>query len=375
MKILWQSNSPHTPSGYGNQTALFAPRIAEDHHLTIFAYYGIEGAPIRWRGVDILPRAVDAWGNDIVAAHCIARQIDLLITLTDVWVLDPAIYGELPWLAWTPIDHEPVPPGVVKSLHAARYPVAMSRRGQKLMRMAGIEAGYVPHGVDTRTFYPLDRKVARAKMGWSDGTFVAMMNAANKGDPSRKGLREALLAWRDFVTLHPDSLLYLHTEQTGVNGVVLDDLVSYLGLDGHIQFADAYAYATGCINGADLNLAYNAADVLLNPSMGEGFGIPILEAQAAGCPVIVTDFTAMPELVGAGWTVGGTPFMTYQHAMQMIPSVPEIVEALRAACDARGDHTLRVQAIDFAQQFDARRVYTAYWRPLLARVEADCVKN
>jgi glycosyltransferase involved in cell wall biosynthesis len=371
MNILWQSNSPHTPTGYGNQTALFTPQIAEDHVLSIFAYYGIEGAPIRWRGIDILPRGVDGWGNDIVAAHCIARHIDLLITLTDVWVLDPAIYAELPWLAWTPIDHEPVPPGVVNALKVARYPVAMSVHGQDLMRAAGIRADYIPHGVDTRIFRPVDRLAARNQMGWDERLFVAMMNAANKGDPSRKGFREVLQAWRDFVKVHPNSLLYLHTEQTGLNGVPLDELVTLLDLKKHVQFADAYAYATGTISGADLNLAYNAADVLLNPSMGEGFGIPILEAQAAGCPVIVTDFSAMSELCAAGWTVGGVPYMTYQHAMQMIPSVSEIVDALRAAYERRGDARLRARATDFAQDYDAGRIYRHHWRPLLARIEDE----
>jgi hypothetical protein len=63
--------------------------------------------------------------------------------------------------------------------------------------------------------------------------------------------------------------------------------------------------------------------------------------------------------------------MTYQHAMQMIPSVAEIVEALRAAYDARGDERLRARAVDFAQGYDARRVYADYWRPLLVQLFQD----
>ena len=72
-------------------------------------------------------------------------------------------------------------------------------------------------------------------MGWDAGRFVAMMNAANKGDPSRKSLREALLAWRDFTAENPDSLLYLHTDQTGINGVPLDDLAA----DGEAETSPA----------------------------------------------------------------------------------------------------------------------------------------
>jgi glycosyltransferase involved in cell wall biosynthesis len=56
-------------------------------------------------------------------------------------------------------------------------------------------------------------------------------------------------------------------------------------------------------------LLYNGFDVLASPSYGEGFGVPILEAQACGVPVIVTDWTAMTELMGAGWLVDGDPFL------------------------------------------------------------------
>lgn len=54
--------------------------------------------------------------------------------------------------------------------------------------------------------------------------------------------------------------------------------------------------------------------------LGEGFGIPIIEAQAAGCPVIVTDCTAMTELCLSGWLIEkGTDFMHFPGAMQRRP--------------------------------------------------------
>ncbi|HLA43218.1 MAG TPA: glycosyltransferase, partial [Aggregatilineales bacterium] len=195
------------------------------------------------------------------------------------------------------------------------------------------------------------------------------MNAANKGDPSRKSFREVLLAWQAFIRDEPDSLLYLHTEQIGLQGVPLAKLVQQLNLGESVRFVDAYRYATGQIPGEELNRVYNAADVLINTSRGEGFGIPILEAQAAGCPVIVTDFSAMPELCFAGWRVSGTLVMTYQNAMQMIPSIPEIVAALHEAKNHMADNSLREQARQAALDYDVRRVYAQYWQPLLNRIE------
>jgi glycosyltransferase involved in cell wall biosynthesis len=71
-------------------------------------------------------------------------------------------------------------------------------------------------------------------------------------------------------------------------------------------WVDQYAYRLGAP--AEVMAAtYSAMDVLLAPSHGEGFCVPLIEAQACGTPVIATDFSAQPELVGAGWLAHHRP--------------------------------------------------------------------
>ena len=52
------------------------------------------------------------------------------------------------------------------------------------------------------------------------------------------------------------------------------------------------------VNDEDLNILYNRALALIYPSLYEGFGIPPLEAMSAGCPVICSKTSSLPEVVG-----------------------------------------------------------------------------
>jgi len=52
------------------------------------------------------------------------------------------------------------------------------------------------------------------------------------------------------------------------------------------------------VNDEDLACLYSAAQGFLYPSLYEGFGLPILEAMACGCPVLTSNCTAMPEVAG-----------------------------------------------------------------------------
>ncbi|MBI5077013.1 glycosyltransferase family 4 protein [Candidatus Falkowbacteria bacterium] len=55
---------------------------------------------------------------------------------------------------------------------------------------------------------------------------------------------------------------------------------------------------TGYVSNDELPILYNAADAFVLPSFIEGFGLIAIEAQACGCPVISTNTTSMPEVLG-----------------------------------------------------------------------------
>lgn len=98
---------------------------------------------------------------------------------------------------------------------------------------------------------------------------------------------------------HPEVDLVL----AGAPGWLTDDIYALsdrLGLKGRVHFL-------GRVSDEELVWLYNAAQMLVLPSFYEGFGLPPLEAMACGTPVIVSNVSSLPEVVGdAGLLVDPT---------------------------------------------------------------------
>ena len=122
----------------------------------------------------------------------------------------------------------------------------------------------------------------------------------------------------------------------GGKGWLYDELfarVENLGLGETVIFP-------GYVKGDDLPLWYNAATVVAYPSLYEGFGLPVLEAQACGTPVLTSNVSSLPEAAG--------------DAALMVD--PYDVEALatelnRLLTDASLRHELRERGLVHARQF------------------------
>lgn len=71
------------------------------------------------------------------------------------------------------------------------------------------------------------------------------------------------------------------------------ELPKKLGIESQVKFLDY-------VKDEDLPSLYKGAIALVYPSLFEGFGLPILEAQACGCPVITSNLSSMPEVAGKG---------------------------------------------------------------------------
>lgn len=380
MRITWASNAPWLGTGYGTQTRQVVERlIADGHDVAIAANAGLGGRPMTDpdTGALVLPIGADSYSQDVMRSHhalWTKGEPGWIITLFDVWVYDPDTFADAQIASWVPVDHYPVPPKVA---HWARqHPtIAMSKFGQRALSEAGITAHYAPHALDLNVWKPTETlesgQTVREYLQIPDDAFVVMVNAANKGNvPPRKSWGEMFQALARFMETYPDVYLYLHTDMRGTyGGIDLIVLQAALGMPAErIRVSDQYASLAGLVTSETLAAHYTAADVLLATSMGEGFGLSVIEAQACGTPVIVTDFSAQPELVGAGWTVPFQPWWDFAQASWFaLPLVSGIVRRLEEAYRTRGEHT--EAALAKAREYDADLVYVEHWRPILAKLD------
>lgn len=378
-KLIWHSNAPWAPTGYGQQTGLFLAAV-KDHYpeLACSSFYGLEGAPITWDGVPVFPGIGGQFGDDHLVQH--ARHYfggdprgGIVVTLMDVWVLDARWAEQLNMACWVPVDHEPAPPKVSEFFVASgAVPIAMSRFGQQ--QLGRLDPLYVPHAIDTDAYRPQDKAKVRQEVGFPADGFLVGMVAANKGRPSRKGFSQALQAFARFAESHDNAYLYLHTTvNPGVAaGEDIPALLQALGIpQSRVMIADQYRVLFDPFSQQSMAKIYSAMDVLLNPAAGEGFGIPVLEAQACGTPAIVTDFTAMREVCGAGWHVDHDPVWTGLNSWQATPRVDDIVSALEDchAMSKTARQKLSAGARAHAMQYSLPRVMAQHMLPALRTVE------
>lgn len=96
----------------------------------------------------------------------------------------------------------------------------------------------------------------------------------------------------------------------------IETLIRECGLEGNIR---VYPH----VSDADLRPLYAAADWFITPSGYEGFGYPVLEAMASGCPVICYVSTSLPEVVnGAALEISGLTVQGIMNALLKALNMP-----------------------------------------------------
>lgn len=169
--------------------------------------------------------------------------------------------------------------------------IAVSKATKEdLVKRAGInpeKISVVYEGYDKKLFKPVKQEIVRNRLKYFDievGKYFLFVGTIQP----RKNLERLIQAF---------------SKTTGTNLVIAGSkgwlseaiykLPRKLSIEDRVKFL-------GYVPEKDLPALYSGAQALVFPSLFEGFGLPILEAQACGCPVITSNISSMPEVAGKG---------------------------------------------------------------------------
>lgn len=210
-----------------------------------------------------------------------------------------------------PVD-APIEPWWLDILKAVKLPVAYTRYGkievERVLRYTTAGTTHfvdaIPHGVDTSVYRPLENQAGlRSKIfedGWAKDDWLIVNVASNQ---RRKGLTQMfeIVRW-----LKADGVpvkLYLHmAPHNRDEGIDLEIVAGQVGLKEGEDWRHGGAYfksgssAHSLVSETTLNKVYNAADIFLTTTLGEGWGLPIVEAAASGLECFVPDNTSCREI-------------------------------------------------------------------------------
>lgn len=151
-------------------------------------------------------------------------------------------------------------------------------------------------------------KITAVHLGYDDGAFRRLDRAAVEKFRRARGLPEEFLLYPAATWPHKNhvNLLkalsvmrkeYGFTGKLVLTGIKKDSHKELLEMTWKLGLVDHVLYL-GYLTYEELPLLYNAAAMMVYPSVFEGFGIPLIEAFGSGLPVACSNTTSLPEVAG-----------------------------------------------------------------------------
>jgi glycosyltransferase involved in cell wall biosynthesis len=332
-KLLWLGDSPikslrdsSPPSGFGRVSREIIGRLADLYDITIYALNFECDTAVATDICKIIPcfdaENKDPYGYIKLTEKVNLDEFDKVVIFNDLWIINYYLYYcpkllEKKLYFYFPVDSEGYSKPLISNLPKAHKIATYTNFGVDVIRQAGWngEIEIIPHG-NSECFFSLNKKEARSalfKEYLPDNAFIVF--SANR-NTERKRLDILVKAFVKFAVwvkesgLEKTPYLYLHcgfkdvgfwvqdlySRECELYGVPLEGQLLLPAVETDKDGNPAISYLHPQIDNEILNLFYNAVDVNVTVSTGEGWGLIATESAIVGCPQIYTDFAALGEL-------------------------------------------------------------------------------
>jgi len=317
IKIMLLSDSVLTPTGFANITRELCKRLSQMPEFEVYhVAWNSNGVnlvpPIKTGDLGatedlnftILSGGRKPYAEDVLPEYFAKYQPDIFWVLLDSFMLYPWIipmsFAPAKSIMYYPSDGNYFPTGCENVLKKFDVPVAMSKFAQnQLTDGYNVMSEYIPHATNPNLFYPMsteEKRKCKADFGIPEDAFVFGDVTRNQG---RKMVGLEVMAFGEFMKRNPDANAYLllwtdFQDQAGHSDLM--NLARRYNVEHRILGKGAMKFYQGAPT-SKMNSIYNAMDVKISTSTGEGFGITTIEAMAAEIPIIMTDYTTTAELL------------------------------------------------------------------------------
>ncbi len=205
-------------------------------------------------------------------------------------------------------------------------------------------------GVDHQNFRPKEVSPEFfARYNLSPGKIYLVYTGSE--DP-RKNLLRLLQAFAQVTKRYPEvELLKIGAARFGEERKRILDFIQTQGLADKVRFFER-------VNDADLASFYNIATVFVFPSLAEGFGLPPLEAMACGTPVICSNATSLPEVVGEAALL-----IDPYNVTELVEAIEQVIGSPALQADLRQKGLERAALFTWAETASAmQQIYQQVWQ-------------
>lgn len=290
-----------------------------DVHVLGVNYYGDYNPLIE--GLKVYPATgggSDIWGKERLGEMIAKVKPDVVFILNDPWIgrdyaqvidelrkLNPGL--KIKFMIYTPIDAENIKQDFVDGLKSYDKVITYTEFGRRELsdRPSGLnDVAVIPHGVDSKSFFPLPNK-QEIKKGMNLGVDDYIVLCLQRNQP-RKRLDLTLYYFAEWVkryNLPKNVRLYYHGALQDF-GIDILQWADYLGIGDRIAISSPNIRPDAGLTVPQLNMVYNVADVFFTTTAAEGWCLPVAEAMAVKCPVIIPRHSALAE-----WPAGNAEYM------------------------------------------------------------------